>query len=421
MKRIVALVGVALVGLLAHPTGAGAAEPFDREIASMLVAPTDPSLVEVLDPAVNPHSGPVTEAQVKAVGHGTPGEVAMVRGGYTRTYRSGAQVLTEFGIDGGAIGDAQRRLDDGLDVGGTPLTVPGATGFALTEGLTPDGLAYAVVGFEAGPRSFSVGVTGADPDHALLYAQMNAVAAAAVAVPTDVALPATTVGGGSGPRTATATAGPATGLAAHWSEVVHDERIDLFLGGAAILLALVLLNRAVNARRRRPVRTTTGHRAAGRPGQAAWAPNATTWPTLGHDRWPSSDEAAFPTVAPLGSAPSTRRAADLPIEAYTGERSIGWGDEVDDEPAAAAQMAAPGSDPLPPLPSRSKTPRATAPATALLPTTGPTATPAIVPVPAPAAETASARTVSAPLHEEEQYSFPGAETWPGDPVGDGRA
>jgi hypothetical protein len=151
------------------------------------------------------------------------------------------------------------------------------------------------------------------------------------------------------------------------------------------------------------------------------------------------------TPAATAAPAPVNRTADLPMEAYSGERNVGWGDEPDELAASAGAVAsAPAPEPLPPLPSRSRTPKVVPPA-ALLPTTGPTAAPPAMPVapvapapvaPAPVAPVPVAPepvapvvpvgapspwTVSASLHDEEEYSFPGAETWPGDPVGDGRA
>lgn len=429
MKRIVALVAVAWLALFVGATPASAAAPYDTDVAALLVAPGDPAFAESTDAGAV--VGPLTAASVPAMSAPFPLPAADgLRGGFARLFTADGRTVAEVGYDLGtadaAAAQAARLADSPAgEAPFEPLAIAGAA--VLTARTNPaSDPPYSFLAFASGVRFFVVTVTGPDAGHELLFRQAAAIGAAAMAAPgvPVTAVPVATATTVSVSRT---TLAESHSFKARWNDVVQDRNTDRFLIAASILLGLVLLNRAVNAHRRRSGRVPTA--SPFRQSQAAWTPTAGAWPTLGTERWPGSDEPAFPTApgqpAPSGARPAlggpTGAADVLPIDAYTGSRHAGWGDE---EPMPApAPGPALADEPLPPLPSRARTPKPTRAAPGMLAPDGADERPAApAPAPRPGTEPAdplpepepSPWTLSESLGDEEHYSFPGAESWPGD-------
>ena len=273
------------------PAGsARAAEPFDTEVANLLVAPGDPAFVEIADPADPAHSGPLDAVRLGTLAAGRSAARTPIRGGAVRGFADGSgHRLVEIGYDLTNGTNARQAVEAHRSLGTTFAVqgIPGAVGVVM-----PRQPGSAALAFSMGSRTFLLVLGGDDPGHALLQDQALQVANAAaedlagsLTAASAGGAPASTASGAATKPAATASdaggadgATAADGLVARARRVLHGRDVQLALAAVAAV-ALWLLVRSSQRRHRPAVAAPPAMRGSSQAWQqvGAWGGNPAHW------------------------------------------------------------------------------------------------------------------------------------------------
>lgn len=328
---LLAAAALAALAVLAPAPRAGAAEPYDSQLAETLVDP-GPGFTEITDPGDPGRSGPLDAARMEELDVRLPADQRdALLGGAVRGFADPTNRVIEVAyalVDG----EHARSALTALPAIGQPIDMPGIPGATARGTDAPTPVAYAA--FVLGSRAYVVVVGGPDPGHALL--QDTALQVVNTAAELLAGGLATDMGGGDLDAPGPAAATPADeSLGGRIHRALSDNEVRLALAGVAALLLYLL------ARRSRPVPRETPTNPIARNAGHAWRQAGGGWagdPGTAYARSASHTERP---VVPLGG-PVAGADAAWTVDSGWGERHVGWGDEpAAAPPSAGAPLPAP--------------------------------------------------------------------------------
>jgi hypothetical protein len=345
-----AAIGIGALVAAAIPAGpARAAEPYDSQLAALLVPPADPAYAEITDAADPARSGPLDAARLASMGVTlTPTVASSLRGAALRGFADGGRRVVQTGYELADEASARASVGAAGGVGGDAFAVPGVPG-ATGRRTAAEGRAVAAVSFVVGARSFLVVVAGDDPEHGLVIEQSQRIAGEAAGSLAGAANagPAGPAGPPASPTDATdESAGDGRGL----RTMLESDDVRLALAAVAAVLCWLL----VRAARRRGASaaaprvatlqrgTAATWRHAAQAGQSSWSPAAGapdaplppgTWAAATVDSLalPAAAPEPEPAPAPAAPAPAASTAAPAERESYVVPGAERWpGDAAGD-------------------------------------------------------------------------------------------